>query len=75
MFYKIKKLQLPEYLYSLIPSNHHHNNTRNLDFLETDYCRNDAFKYLFFPYKFQNGINLIQSCSVPSSIQYLLNRY
>ena len=49
MFYKIKTLQLPNYLYSMIPSHHHHYNTRNGDCVETNYCGTNAFKYSFFP--------------------------
>ena len=50
MCYKVKTFQLSEYLYSLISSDHHNHNTRKLSFVETYYCRNDAFKYSFFPY-------------------------
>ena len=49
MFYKIKTLQLPNYLYSMIPSHHHHYNTRHGDCVETNYCGTNAFKYSFFP--------------------------
>ena len=50
MFYKIKTFKIPEYLYYLIPNDHRTYNTRNLDFVETYFCRTDAFKYSFFPY-------------------------
>ena len=50
MFYKIKTLKIPEYLYYLIPNDRWTYNTRNLNFVETLFCRTDAFKYLFFPY-------------------------
>ena len=50
MFYKIKTLNLPEYLFCLNPSDQHPYNTHNLDFAETYYYRTDAFKYSFFPY-------------------------
>ena len=50
MFYKIKTLKIPEYLYYLIPNYHRTYNIRNLDFVETCYCRTDAFKYSFLPY-------------------------
>ena len=50
MFHKIKTLKIPEYLYYLIPNDHQTYNTQNLDFVETCFCRTDAFKYSFFPY-------------------------
>ena len=50
MFYKIKTLKLPEYLYNLISNDHRTYNTRNLYSVETYFCRTDAFKYSFFPY-------------------------
>ena len=50
MFYKIKTFKIPEYLYYLIPNDHRTYNTQNLDFVETYFCRTDAFKYSFFPY-------------------------
>ena len=49
-FYIIKTFHLPEYLYCLISSDHHHYNTGNLDLVETYYCRTVAFKYLFFSF-------------------------
>ena len=50
IFYKIKTFKIPEHLYYLIPNDHRTYNTRNLDFVETYFCRADAFKYSFFPY-------------------------
>ena len=50
MFYEIKTLKIPEYLYYLIPNDCRTYNTRNLDFVKTYLCRTDAFKYSFFPY-------------------------
>ena len=50
MFHNIKTLKIPEYLYYLIPNDHRSYNTRNLDFVETYFCRTDAIKYSFFPY-------------------------
>ena len=49
-FYKIKTLKIPEYLCYLISNDHRTYNTRNVDFVETYFCRTDAFKYSFFPY-------------------------
>ena len=50
MFYKIKILNILEYLYYLIPNDRRTYNTWNLDFVKTYLCRTDAFKYSFFPY-------------------------
>ena len=50
MFYKIKTTQIPKYLYELIPTDSHTYNTRNIENVETYYCRTDLFKYSFFPY-------------------------
>ena len=36
--------------YYLIPNDHWTYNTRNLDFVETYFCRTNAFKYSFFSY-------------------------
>ena len=44
MFYKIKTLKLPEYLYNLISNDHQTYNTWNLYSVETYFCRTDAFK-------------------------------
>ena len=49
MFYKYKTFKIPEYLYYLIPNDHQPYNNQNLDFVETYFCRTDAFKYSFFP--------------------------
>ena len=50
MFYKIKTIKLPEYLYNLISNDHRTYNTRNLYSVETYFGRTDGFKYSFFPY-------------------------
>ena len=50
VFYKIKTTQIPKYLYELIPTDSHTYNTRNIENVETYYCRTDLFKYSFFPY-------------------------
>ena len=50
MFYKIKTLKIPEYLYYLIPSDYRFCNIWYLDFVEIYFCRTDAFKYLIFPF-------------------------
>ena len=49
---EIEILQILEYSYCLIPSDHRHYNAQNLDFVETYHYRTDAFtfKYSFFPY-------------------------
>ena len=43
VFYIIKATQIPKYLYQLIPSESHTYNTRNLENVETYYCRNDLY--------------------------------
>ena len=45
---EIKILQVLEYSYGLIPSDHHHYSTQNLDFVETYYYRTDSLKCSFF---------------------------
>ena len=50
VFFKIETIQIPEYLYELIPSESHIYSTRNSKNVETYYCRIDQFKYSFFPY-------------------------
>ena len=50
IFYKIKTLKIPEYLYYLIPNDSWTYNTQNLDFVETYFRRTGAFKYSFLPY-------------------------
>ena len=50
VFYKIKTTQIPKYLYELLPTESHTYNTRNIENVETYYCRTDQFKYCFFPY-------------------------
>ena len=50
VFYKIKTTQIPKYLYELLPTESHTYNTRNIENVETYYCRTDLFKYSFFPY-------------------------
>ena len=58
LLYKIKTFKIPEYLYYLIPNDHQTYNTQNLDFVETCFCRTDAFKYSFFPYSISEWNNL-----------------
>ena len=41
---------MPSYLYELIPKSNHNYNTRNIDHIDSYYCRTDIFKYSFFPY-------------------------
>ena len=48
-FFKIKQSELPSYLYNLIPKSNHSYNTRQLDKVESFYCRTDIFKNSFFP--------------------------
>ena len=52
VFYKIKTTQIPKYLYEVLPTESHTYNTRNIENVETYYCRTDLFKYSysFFPY-------------------------
>ena len=49
MFYKIKTLKIPKYLYYCI-LNCQTCSTGNLDSVETDFSRTELFKYSFFPY-------------------------
>ena len=48
-FFKIKQSGLPSYLYNSIPKSNHSYNTRQLDKVESFYCRTDVFKSSFFP--------------------------
>ena len=50
VFYKIKTTQIPIYLYELLPTESHTYNTRNVENVQTYYCRTDLLKYSFFPY-------------------------
>ena len=50
ILFKIKSSGKPQYHVDLIPTSQHSYNTRNLDQVETYYCRTDAFKNYFFPY-------------------------
>ena len=75
MFYKIKTLKLPEYLYNLISNDHRTYNTRNLYSVETYFCRTDAFNHHFFPIPFLNGTNLAQTCTILSGTQHSENCY
>ena len=50
VFYKIKTTLFPKYLYELLPTESHTYNTRNIENVDTYYCRTDLFKYSFFPY-------------------------
>ena len=59
MFYKIKTLKIPEYLY-LIPNDRQTYNIQNLDFVETYFCRTDAFISSFFPYSISEWNKLDQ---------------
>ena len=49
-FFKIKSHGKPEYPPNKIRSSQTHYNTRNIDQVETYYCRTDIFKNSFFPY-------------------------
>ena len=49
-FYKIKSNGIPSYLAKLSPSESHLYNTQNGRNITTYSCRNDAFKYSFFPW-------------------------
>ena len=49
-FFKIKNSGIPSYLAELIPSESHLYNTQNTRNITTYSCRNDAFKYSFFPW-------------------------
>ena len=49
-FFRIKSSGKLQYFLNLIPAGHYCYNTRNLDQVETYYCRTDAFKNSFFPY-------------------------
>ena len=48
-FFKIKQSGLPSYLDNLIPKSNHSYNTRELDKVESFYCKTDVFKNSFFP--------------------------
>ena len=75
MFYKIKTLKLPEYLYNLISNFHRTCNTQNVYSVEIYFCRTDAFKYSFFPIPFLNGTNLTQTCAMLNHTQHSENCY
>ena len=75
IFYKIKTLKIPEYLYYLIPDDHRTYNTQNLDFVETYICKTNAFKYSFFPIPFLNETYLTQTCAMLNHTQLSENRY
>ena len=75
MFYKIKTLKLPEYLYNLISNFHRTCNTQNVYSVEIYFCRTDAFKYSFFPIPFLNGTNLTQTCAMLNHTHYSENHY
>ena len=49
ILYKFKTLKVPEQ-FCLIPMINNPYNTQNLDFVETYYCRTNAFEYSFSPY-------------------------
>ena len=67
MFYKIKTLKMPEYLYYLISNDCQTYNTQNLDFVETYLYRTDAFKYSFFLYSISEWNKLDQDlCNAKS---------
>ena len=50
VFYEIKIIQLPSYLYELVPKSDHNCSTRNFNHIDPYYCRTYIFKYSFFPY-------------------------
>ena len=50
VFYKIIFNIIPKYLHELLPTESHTCNTRNIENVETYYCRTDLFKYSFFSY-------------------------
>ena len=66
MFYIIKTFHLPEYLYCLISSDHHHYNTGNLDLVETTIAELLLLNIYFFLIQFLNEINSIHSCTMPN---------
>ena len=49
-FCKMKTNQNPKYLYELLPTESHTYDIRNIENVETYYCRTDLFKYSFFLY-------------------------
>ena len=49
VFYKIKTTQIPKYFYEPLPTESHTYNSRNIENVQTYYCRTDLFKYSFFP--------------------------
>ena len=51
VFYKIKMMQLPCYLYELMPKSNQNYNTWNFDHIDPQYCRTDI-ENPFFPYTF-----------------------
>ena len=72
MFYKIKTLKLPDYLYNLVSNDHQTYNTRNLYSVEIFFCRADAFKYSFFPYSISEWNRL--DPDLPSAKSYSTSR-
>ena len=48
-FFKIKQSGMPFHLYNLIPKSNCSYNTRQLDKVESFYCRTNIFKNSFFP--------------------------
>ena len=70
MFYKIKTRKIPKYFYYLIPSDRRNCNTRNIDFVETYFCRTDAFKYSFFPYSISEWKELDPDLCAMDTIPY-----
>ena len=49
LFFKIKKHDVPEYLFNIILQSNHQYNTLTTDNIATLYCRRDAFKCFSFP--------------------------
>ena len=69
MFYKIKTLKLPEYLYNLI-SNDHRTYARNLYSVETYFAEQVHLNIYFFSILFLNGTNLTQTCAMLNHTQH-----
>ena len=75
MFYKIKTLKLPEYLYNLISNDHRTYNTRNLYSVETYFAEQVYLNIHFFSILFLNGTNLTQTCAMLNHTQHSENCY
>ena len=75
MFYKTRTLKITEYSYHLIPNYHQTYNTQNLDFVETYFCRTDAFKYSFFPYSISEWNKLDPDLPMLNHTQHSENRH